>query len=1207
MRKMRNQKSLQTGWPILLALLVSVLILSGCLNPFHSKSDTQDPTVAASNESGSTGGIEITVSSPLRLSTIAPDGTALASSIAHYSVRLVDPSGTFSDVTRSNVSPGSFPLLLESLHAITWNLTVTAYNSAGFEVGSSGVVSAVVTSGVTPVSVTITALQTGSADGSLTYNLSWPSGRVNVSASSVTLMEVTNTADPLSGAVPYPGFTEGSDYNFIGDTQLNVNTQVPSGTYYLEVQLHSPAGVDHPPIYEAVQVYDHLGSSKSVTLTAAEFTDPPGAPANPIVVFAGENSFALRWSDTVNTELGFRVYEQGFGAPVADVGPGIEVAPALTSQSYSGAPIDVTFEIYAYNAFGESPTPLLVDFRVVPAGQLSSFLASTHTNQPSWAAANDAGRLDWGTLVPGGADTTNIYVSSTNNLNDVTALPAAAASPGSAPFPLSTIAPFVRGNSYSWRVELVKSSGNPVRVFTPVSSFSVRNPAIYVDRAAGVPGAAGSSGDPIDSAGEAITMAESGETIYLTAGNYVEPLSTVPSNVSVSGSWNAAFSSQDPWPPTTLLRNSSGQYTLDLQNGPTTISRIEVQSGTNATATGAVRLNGGELSINECQIWSAVVNTPGDGPTNAYGILLQGGTGVVTIENSEFLLDASSDSGSISQIRIGNNYSGQAQIQGNTFLSPSGGLNNAGALYGVDLQSGGATTVTVSAETNVFDSGIHGSANMTIAFVNSFRPDAQLVVSDNSMGEIAGPGSFFGVRVASGADSVHVFDNQIECQSDNGNEYAVSIEGPAPDVRIFNNRIRNVVPPTSGSSYGIEVQGTSSTPLIYNNVVHGEGTSGLWFYGITAYNQPVTALHNTIVTGHAGPSNLISIRPNTQNISGVTVSNNILRRESGTSVTGVYANGTNTVTFSAIRGNVISGTTTPYRRSDNTALTIADLNLESYGLGNIDVNPQLGAAGSWFPLTGSTPLVVGAGGDNQYTGTVTADINGSGRTVPVAPGAYEGGPSGATQFAMSARWDFEPGSELADSSLNNNVLTDLGAAAFVAQGGRNSLRLDEGTDQLRAGPTPTLDRSADGETLSFWYFGNTFPLGSLIHRYTTGNSRLWSLSNNVAGSNGEINVLDSGGYVGGGIYPFASSFGVGWNHLAASFNTDTGQVTVYANGSLVATRNFVTGSLGSSYHYVGRRPGATGSDNAAIPVHLDDIRLFSRPLSQAEGQRIYNE
>lgn len=982
-----------TRWPFLVALLLTGLLLSGCINPFHSKASKEGVVAAASSDSGSTGTVQISVNTPLSLSTIAPDGNALASNIAYYSLRLVDPSGTFSDVTRANLNPGSFPVTLQSLHAIPWELTVTAYNGSGFEIGSSGVVSLVVTGGVNPVSVTISALQSVGVDGSLSYNLTWPAGRVNVSASSVNLLEVTNSADPLSGAVPYPGFSAGSDYNFIGDTQLSVNTQVPSGRYYLEVQLHSPAGVDHPPIYEAVQIYDHLGSSKTVTLTAAEFTDPPSAPVAPIVVFDGENSFALRWNDSVNTELGFRVYEQGFGAPVADVGPGIEVAPALTSQAYAGAPTDVTFEIYAYNAFGESPSPLIVDFRVVPDGQLSSFLSSTHTNQESWAAANDAGVLDWGTLVAGGADTTNAYVSNSNTLNDVTALPGAAATPGSSPFPLSSIAPFARGDSYSWRIELVKSSGNPVRVFTPARTFSIRQPALYVSQPGGAPGAAGSSADPIDSAGEAITLAESGETIYLTSGTYVEPLSTVPSNVSFSGSWDSAFSSQNI-AIDTILRNSTGQYTLDLGVGNSTVNLIEIHSGTHDIATGAIRYTGGNLAVTACRIRTAVVNTPGDGPTNAYGVLLynSGPTDAVTIEQSDFEMDNTTDSTTIYQIRINNGVDGIVHIYDNSFLSIPGGLTNIGYLSSIDLQSGSLGSVDVELAGNQFFDGVQDSVNggLTTAVISSSRSTATLIITGNTIGDITGPGSFYGIRVLDGAQMLDVFSNWITLQEDEGNEYGIFVEGPVGSQALFReNRIRNVVSNTAGSSYGVYIEQTGVPSLLYNNVIHGEGTSTLWFYGIASVDTPIRAIHNTIVTTHAGPADLVSIRPDTQDIWGVTVSNNIFRGESASTVTGIAADGTHNVDFTAIHANALSGLTVLFITFPTAPLfDLTQLHSELYAEGNVDADPMLEGAAAWFSLSPMTPALVAEGG-YDYTPTVGRDIDGTVRTLPVSMGAYE--------------------------------------------------------------------------------------------------------------------------------------------------------------------------------------------------------------------------
>jgi hypothetical protein len=76
-----------------------------------------------------------------------------------------------------------------------------------------------------------------------------------------------------------------------------------------------------------------------------------------------------------------------------------------------------------------------------------------------------------------------------------------------------------------------------------------------------------------------------------------------------------------------------------------------------------------------------------------------------------------------------------------------------------------------------------------------------------------------------------------------------------------------------------------------------------------------------------------------------------------------------------------------------------------------------------------------------------------------------------------------------------------------------------------------------------------------------------------------------------------------WYHLVGIYN-GTNNVTLYVNGALLTTQTATINALnGSPSSFAGM-----GSDNAARPFFgtVDDVRLFSRALSAAEVQRLYN-
>ena len=142
-------------------------------------------------------------------------------------------------------------------------------------------------------------------------------------------------------------------------------------------------------------------------------------------------------------------------------------------------------------------------------------------------------------------------------------------------------------------------------------------------------------------------------------------------------------------------------------------------------------------------------------------------------------------------------------------------------------------------------------------------------------------------------------------------------------------------------------------------------------------------------------------------------------------------------------------------------------------------------------------------------------------------------------------------------------------------------------------------------SLSFWYYGNTFPQGALIGRYDTGQNRIWKVGSNV---NGRLNILDSGGYVGGSIVDFGASFTTGWNHFVAVFDVDTGEVRVFANGTAAGAAETLdtSGFTDLSSILVGDVRGTSDAENATPGVRLADIRLYNFTLSAAQAQDIYN-
>ncbi len=210
--------------------------------------------------------------------------------------------------------------------------------------------------------------------------------------------------------------------------------------------------------------------------------------------------------------------------------------------------------------------------------------------------------------------------------------------------------------------------------------------------------------------------------------------------------------------------------------------------------------------------------------------------------------------------------------------------------------------------------------------------------------------------------------------------------------------------------------------------------------------------------------------------------------------------------------------------------------------------------------------------------------------------------------ALVGSWKFPTvfSSPIADLSGNGNDLEAiLGNPTTQSLDGRIGLEFAATTDQLQAGPSASLTTPIGGQSLSFWYYGNAFVQGSLISRYNTFGGVIWRVGSNVAG---QLNVLDLGGYVGGSIQHFGVAFAAGtWNHLAAVFDVDAGEVRVFANGGSPAVRLLVTGGFtDASSILVGDVPGGSTSENAPLGPNIADIRLYNYALSAQQVTEIYS-
>lgn len=132
--------------PAMLLLLVTVVFLTGCINPLGGGSSSSEGGSGNPESAGGPGDGTLTVIlSNFGASTVAPGSGALAANTAYYSILLEDPAANFADISRANILPGEFPFTVAGVPATTWDVTVRAYNSSDQLLGSSAPTSVIVT------------------------------------------------------------------------------------------------------------------------------------------------------------------------------------------------------------------------------------------------------------------------------------------------------------------------------------------------------------------------------------------------------------------------------------------------------------------------------------------------------------------------------------------------------------------------------------------------------------------------------------------------------------------------------------------------------------------------------------------------------------------------------------------------------------------------------------------------------------------------------------------------------------------------------------------------------------------------------------------------------------------------------------------------------------------------------------------------------
>lgn len=571
-----------------LTVMVTIL-LSGCINPFGGKNDSDDRpalgdgggTVETSTGYGtlilSTGGISA--------STVAPPSD-LKSLVDRYEVALIDPDTVQSDIIIADYTEGSE---IPNIPTGTWNVTITGFNASSQPI-ATGVPTVgnplTINEGANAITIQLDGLQSGT--GTFAYNLDW-----SVAVGDIGQIEVTLDPYPLAGGdeevITINNPSGSGSFSTVSSTvvttdfgagTLSINdTAMPSGYYYFSIRLWTTGGQSLVFVGDVLRIFDNLTSDGgTITLTPTDITQPPAAPTGlTAAIVNAENQVTLSWTDNSNNEEEFVIYQDG--SMITNFPAGTTSVPGITLAA--GTP--ATFEIRARNRRGES-TPgsatLLVITMAYPTDP-TTILPGGTPGAESWSSP--AVTLDWGTFP--GATSYNVYFST--NQTEVDSLLGTVRTTGATSGQAATVyngGALTPGTTYYWTVEAVNVHGT---LAYPTRAFTARD-AIYVSPTGNDTTGEGSTTAPYATIGYAVGDAGAGETINVAAGTYNEAgISLNQTGLTLSGAGDTTIITDPGTNSTTLSITADGVTVENMQiNAPNAATRAAISiSGANATVT----------------------------------------------------------------------------------------------------------------------------------------------------------------------------------------------------------------------------------------------------------------------------------------------------------------------------------------------------------------------------------------------------------------------------------------------------------------------------------------------------------------------------------------------------------------------------------------------------------------------------------------------
>ncbi len=407
--------------------------------------------------------------------------------------------------------------------------------------------------------------------------------------------------------------------------------------------------------YFNILVRDVQNNTAAYNMMSTTTSDGPPVPGNSGVLSVsgiGETSLTLSWTeayDNVTPEgnLQYRIYRATLNniGSVADAeanGLLIDTLTDANSISVTGLSENYT---YYFNVIALDAQTNSAAYNSIPASTLSVPPApgGSGTITASSIGQNTL-TLSWSDASDGGTSQSNLQYRVYKSITDQSASANNIASYAQAEANGEVISDWaynvtldvnslLQNTHYFFNVFVRDEAGN-IAAHNPVQPDTLAI-AVYVSTL-GSPGSAadGTSGDPYDTIGEAISVADASSLpgVYAATGTYSECVDLID-GISLYGGYNNSFTVRNPGLNiTTISSNTQGCPTITV-NDPNITNAIEVDGFTiNGYNSGAANNYGIRISEGSPSIQKNTIDG-GGGSGKTYGIYISGSSSSIIVNN----------------------------------------------------------------------------------------------------------------------------------------------------------------------------------------------------------------------------------------------------------------------------------------------------------------------------------------------------------------------------------------------------------------------------------------------------------------------------------------------------------------------------------------------------------------------------------------------